>query len=112
MSRTASFSVIVASILLGACAHQSGTSQARSSDNKAFESDRLQSQQERDETQGCEAMSPSAGRTGSGRDLAVTDCDVMALDRAAQQGRNGQLGGDPLTGNLPRLPTERRVGGL
>ncbi len=112
MSRTVLFSAIIASSLLGACAHQSGTSQARSDDSKAFESDRLQSQQQRDETQGCQAMSPSAGRTSSGRDLAVTDCDVMALDRAVQQGRGGQLGGEPLSGNVPRLPTERRLGGL
>ncbi len=112
MSRTALISVIVASSLLGACAHQSGASQARDNDSKALESDRFQSQQ-REESERCEAITPSAGSTASGRDLAVTDCDVMALDRATQPARAGQLGGDPLSGNsVPRLPTERRVGGL
>ncbi len=105
-------------LLLAACAHQPGSQVA---DSKRSERDlndeRYQSRQQQDEEARCQAISPSAGTTSSGQPMAVTDCDVMAADRAAKQQTqrlNEATPTDPSRGfdsfEMPQLPASQRLG--
>lgn len=97
---------IVSCILaVSACAHQP----ADDTDNRSKRAERMDDTQEQQShvEQDCRNIGPSLGSSTGGTSLGITDCDVMAVDRAAGGIRNdasrgiGNIGA-PIGGQLPR----------
>lgn len=84
---------------VSACAHQGGDSSHGNKRAERFDDREQTSDQARGDTRECQDLGPSMGRDASGRSMGITDCDVIAVDRAASRLDRDTLA-NPLQDNL------------